>query len=117
MGEVVNVLVAFAVIIFLFRWVTSGTGSQLCSRNTALTVSPHRLTSTFIPGNTSNDPSRPRSPAEVLGFRPKNVTQDMVRTPPGWSIGRICRNHFFKRHRSTRGTWAYFGLADRLSLP
>ena len=40
MGEVVNVLVAFAVIIFLFRWVTSGTGSQLCSRNTALTVSP-----------------------------------------------------------------------------
>lgn len=40
MGEVVNVLVAFAVIIFLFRWVTSGMGSQLCSRNTALTVSP-----------------------------------------------------------------------------
>ncbi|KAL9709540.1 gamma tubulin complex Spc97/GCP2 subunit Alp4 [Leucoagaricus gongylophorus] len=54
MGEVVNVLVAFAVIIFLFRWVTSG--------------------------NTSNDPSRPRSPAEVLGFRPKNVTQDMIAT-------------------------------------
>jgi len=54
MGEVVNVLVAFAVIIFLFRWATSG--------------------------NNSGDPSRPRSPAQVLGFRPKNVTQEMMTT-------------------------------------
>ncbi|KXN85653.1 Coupling of ubiquitin conjugation to ER degradation protein 1 [Leucoagaricus sp. SymC.cos] len=54
MGELVNVLVAFAVIIFLFRWATSG--------------------------NTPGDQSRPRSPAEVLGFRPKNVTQEMITT-------------------------------------
>ena len=36
-------------------------------------------------GNNSNDTSRSRSSAEVLGFRPKNVTQDMVRTPFGQS--------------------------------
>ncbi|KAF9451554.1 hypothetical protein P691DRAFT_807411 [Macrolepiota fuliginosa MF-IS2] len=54
MGEIVNVLVAFAVIIFLFRWVTSGSNS--------------------------NGQSRQRSPAEVLGFRPKNVTQEMIMT-------------------------------------
>ncbi|KAF8960628.1 hypothetical protein BDZ97DRAFT_1832837 [Flammula alnicola] len=52
MGEVVNVLVAFAVIVFLFRWVTS-TGS----------------------GSTEQ-----RSAADALGFRPKNITQEMVDT-------------------------------------
>ncbi|KAF8908105.1 hypothetical protein CPB84DRAFT_1674475 [Gymnopilus junonius] len=51
MGEVVNVLVAFAVIVFLFRWATS-----------------------------SNDSSEQRSAADTLGFRPKNVTQEMVDT-------------------------------------
>lgn len=49
MGEVVNVLVAFAVIVFLFRWVTSGSES-----------------------------SEGQSASDALGFRPKNVTQDMV---------------------------------------
>ncbi|KAJ3966447.1 hypothetical protein EV361DRAFT_935170 [Lentinula raphanica] len=51
MGEVVNVIVAFAVIVFIFRWATSN--------------SPE--------GGTA-------SPADTLGFRPKNVTQDMVDT-------------------------------------
>ncbi|KAJ4474396.1 hypothetical protein J3R30DRAFT_3508639 [Lentinula aciculospora] len=51
MGEVVNVIVAFAVIVFIFRWATSN-GSE---------------------GGTP-------SPADTLGFRPKNVTQDMVDT-------------------------------------
>ncbi|KAJ3504840.1 hypothetical protein NLJ89_g7732 [Agrocybe chaxingu] len=52
MGEVVNVLVAFAVIVFLFRWVTSGSES-----------------------------TGQRSAADALGFRPKNVTQDMLLSP------------------------------------
>ncbi|KDR70254.1 hypothetical protein GALMADRAFT_255143 [Galerina marginata CBS 339.88] len=51
MGEVVNVLVAFAVIVFLFRWATSG-----------------------------KDSSDQRTAADALGFRPKNVTQEMVDT-------------------------------------
>ncbi|KAF9042927.1 hypothetical protein BJ165DRAFT_205637 [Panaeolus papilionaceus] len=51
MSEVVNVLVAFAVIVFIFRWVTSG-----------------------------NESSGERSPSDILGFRPKNITQEMVTT-------------------------------------
>ncbi|PPQ87071.1 hypothetical protein CVT25_000051 [Psilocybe cyanescens] len=51
MGEVVNVLVAFAVIVFLFRWATS-----------------------------SNDSPEQRTAITALGFRPKNVTQDMITT-------------------------------------
>ncbi|KAG9311386.1 hypothetical protein JVU11DRAFT_8495 [Chiua virens] len=50
MSEVVNALVAFAVIVFLFRWATSGTSSS----------------------------SDTRSATTALGFRPKHVTQDMV---------------------------------------
>jgi len=50
MGEVVNVLVAFAVIVFLFRWVTS-----------------------------TSDTTE-RSAADTLGFRPKTVTDDMITT-------------------------------------
>ncbi|KAI5822349.1 hypothetical protein K523DRAFT_422087 [Schizophyllum commune Tattone D] len=54
MGEVVNVLVAFAVIVVIFRWATSpGTDSQAASGGAP-------------------------SPHAVLGFRPKNVTQGMV---------------------------------------
>ncbi|KAI0073850.1 hypothetical protein K474DRAFT_1666134 [Panus rudis PR-1116 ss-1] len=52
MGEVVNVLVAFAVIIFVVRWATSG----------------------------KDDSSSGPSPSAVLGFRPRNVTSDMVET-------------------------------------
>jgi len=52
MGEVVNVIVAFAVIVFIVRWATS-------TKDTS--------------------PSQP-SPASVLGFKPKNVTTDMVET-------------------------------------
>ncbi|KAF5381662.1 hypothetical protein D9615_005468 [Tricholomella constricta] len=51
MGEVVNVLVAFAVIVFIFRWATS-----------------------------SNDTTEQRSAADTLGFRPKPVTQVMIDT-------------------------------------
>ncbi|KAH9925979.1 uncharacterized protein B0H18DRAFT_1007236 [Fomitopsis serialis] len=51
MGEVLNVVVAVAVIVFIVRWATSGK-------------------------DTSSGPS----PSTVLGFRPKNVTVDMVDT-------------------------------------
>ncbi|KAF8191281.1 hypothetical protein BJ912DRAFT_1041633 [Pholiota molesta] len=51
MGEVVNVLVAFAVIVFIFRWVTS-----------------------------SNESPAQQSAVDALGFRPKNITQEMVDT-------------------------------------
>lgn len=37
------------------------------------------FSSGFAVGSNSNDQLRQRSPAEVLGFRPKNVTQEMVR--------------------------------------
>ncbi|GJE94005.1 CUE domain-containing protein [Phanerochaete sordida] len=50
MGEVVNVLVAFAVIVFVFRWATSGKDSSADGQ----------------------------SPAAILGFRPKTVTQEQV---------------------------------------
>ncbi|TCD63157.1 hypothetical protein EIP91_005885 [Steccherinum ochraceum] len=50
MGEVVNVIVAVAVIVFIVRWATS-----------------------------NNAPSQP-SPSSILGFRPKNVTPEMVET-------------------------------------
>ncbi|KAI5885612.1 uncharacterized protein SCHCODRAFT_02643865 [Schizophyllum commune H4-8] len=54
MGEVVNVLVAFAVIVVIFRWATSPGGDA--------------------PTASGGAPS----PQAVLGFRPKNVTQGMV---------------------------------------
>ncbi|KAF5384547.1 hypothetical protein D9757_006424 [Collybiopsis confluens] len=54
MGEVVNVIVAFAVIVLIFRWATSSSSAN---------------------GNNAAP-----SPADTLGFRPKNVTQDMVDT-------------------------------------
>ncbi|KAF9787986.1 hypothetical protein BJ322DRAFT_1106017 [Thelephora terrestris] len=47
MGEVLNVIVAFAVIVFAVRWATKGK-------------------------------EQPNSPGVVLGFRPKNVTDEMV---------------------------------------
>ncbi|KAI8973134.1 hypothetical protein BD414DRAFT_517766 [Trametes punicea] len=52
MGEVVNVIVAVAVIILVVRWATSG----------------------------SKESSGAPSPSVVLGFRPKNVTPEMVET-------------------------------------
>ncbi|PCH42009.1 hypothetical protein WOLCODRAFT_119813 [Wolfiporia cocos MD-104 SS10] len=51
MGEVVNVLVAVAVIVFIVRWATS-----------------------------SKDGAAGPSPSAILGFRPKSVTVDMVET-------------------------------------
>ncbi|KAJ3997586.1 hypothetical protein F5050DRAFT_1750612 [Lentinula boryana] len=51
MSEVVNVVVAFAVIVLIFRWATSN-------------------------GPEGGTPS----PADILGFRPKNVTEAMVDT-------------------------------------
>lgn len=51
MSEVVNAIVAVAVIFFIFRWATSGSSS-------------------------SGD--EPRSAAAALGFRPKPVTTEMV---------------------------------------
>lgn len=51
MGEVVNAIVAVAVIFFIFRWATSGSSSSSDER---------------------------RSAATALGFRPKPVTPEMV---------------------------------------
>ncbi|CCM01253.1 uncharacterized protein FIBRA_03302 [Fibroporia radiculosa] len=51
MGEVVNVIVAVAVIVFIVRWATSG-----------------------------KDESSGPSPSSVLGFKPRNVTIEMVET-------------------------------------
>lgn len=51
MSEVVNAIVAVAVIFFIFRWATSGSSSSSDER---------------------------RSAAAALGFRPKPVTQEMV---------------------------------------
>jgi coupling of ubiquitin conjugation to ER degradation protein 1 len=51
MGEVVNAIVAVAVIVFIFRWATS---------------------------SSSSSSSVGRSATAALGFRPKNVTQQMV---------------------------------------
>ncbi|KAK7689567.1 hypothetical protein QCA50_007359 [Cerrena zonata] len=51
MGEVVNVLVAIAVVVFVVRWATS-----------------------------SKDTPQEKSASSVLGFRPKNVTDGMVET-------------------------------------
>ncbi|KAH9944670.1 hypothetical protein B0H21DRAFT_453828 [Amylocystis lapponica] len=53
MGEVVNVIVAFAVIVFIVRWATSGKDA---------------------PAGTG------QSPSSILGFRPKNVTPEMLDT-------------------------------------
>ncbi|KAL0064546.1 hypothetical protein AAF712_008491 [Marasmius tenuissimus] len=49
MAEIVNVIVAFAVIIFIFRWATSASDAD-------------------------------RAAVDALGFRPKNVSQDMLDT-------------------------------------
>lgn len=55
MGEVVNVIVAFAVIVFIFRWATSSGG----------------------------EPSPEAAAARALRFRPKNVTPEMTDTISG----------------------------------
>ncbi|OSC98844.1 hypothetical protein PYCCODRAFT_1438832 [Trametes coccinea BRFM310] len=52
MGEIVNVIVAVAVVILVVRWATSGSKAE----------------------------SGAPSPSAVLGFRPKNVTPEMVET-------------------------------------
>ena len=70
MSEVVNALVAFAVIVFIFRWATSGHSSP---------PPPPCPPSPVSPGPSSSDS---RSAAAALGFRPKHVTQDMVPLPP-----------------------------------
>jgi len=68
MGEVVNVLVAFAMIIFLLRWVLSG---ELHTQYV------NQLSSSSYP-LIGKDSTEQRSAADVLGFRPKAVTPDMV---------------------------------------
>lgn len=70
MGEVVNVLVAFAVIVFIFRWATSSMSTPFRSDRKTLTFCPE--------GNDTIE----RSAADTLGFRPKPVTQDMVQIQP-----------------------------------
>ena len=88
MGEVVNALVAFAVIVFIFRWATSG--MCLCSF-TQSQIRPWfgfvllrllhvilSLSNANALARAGNDSTERRSAAETLGFRPKPVTQDMV---------------------------------------
>lgn len=66
MGEVLNVIVAFAVIVFAVRWATKGPPHTMSSRLLGLTLALGK--------------EQPNSPSAVLGFRPKNVTDEMVRT-------------------------------------
>lgn len=65
MGEVLNVIVAFAVIVFAVRWATKGSLHL-----------PRYLLLIFTPLSLGKD--QPNSPGAVLGFRPKNVTDEMV---------------------------------------
>lgn len=64
MGEVLNVIVAFAVIVFAVRWATKGL---------LLTLNSHLRILTITSGK-----EQPNSPGAVLGFRPKHVTDEMV---------------------------------------
>jgi coupling of ubiquitin conjugation to ER degradation protein 1 len=66
MGEVLNVIVAFAVIVFAVRWATKG--PLHLPRYLLLVPTP------FL------GKDQPNSPGAVLGFRPKNVTDEMVHT-------------------------------------
>ena len=74
MSEVVNVLVAFAVIVFLFRWVTSGT----CSL--PVYADMECLNCALGSDSSGQDAQSARRAADALGFRPRNVTNDMVCT-------------------------------------
>jgi hypothetical protein len=78
MGEVVNVLVAFAVIIFIFRWATSSKYTACGSWNSFIRFCFWCTAGAYCccPGS---DSTERRSAADTLGFRPKPVTQDMVR--------------------------------------
>lgn len=67
-----NVVVAFAVIIFLLRWITTGE-----RRGSSPSDSPRHLRICML----GKDSSEQRSATDVLGFRPKKVTPDMVRNP------------------------------------
>jgi hypothetical protein len=89
MSEVVNVLVAFAVIIFLFRWITNAGEWQLAlpSRSTLTTGLPFRSFHpvSFLAGydesaGSDSGTDEQRRAANMLGFRPKRVTPDMVRS-------------------------------------
>jgi coupling of ubiquitin conjugation to ER degradation protein 1 len=72
MGEVVNVIVAFAVIVILFRWATTSKWiSEDHGGPTELIV--------FMCVCVANE-SQGRSAGASLGFRPKPITQDMVRS-------------------------------------
>ena len=77
MGEVVNVLVAFAVIVFIFRWVTSGTLNS-SSSDSILDEYPTRFLF-FLQFVLGSDSTGQRTVGDSLGFRPNNVTQEMVR--------------------------------------
>ncbi|TFY55426.1 hypothetical protein EVJ58_g8257 [Rhodofomes roseus] len=70
MGEVLNVVVAVAVIVFIVRWVTSGTSCHPSPRSRAQPRSAARYA--------GKDAASGPSPSAVLGFRPKNVTIEMI---------------------------------------
>lgn len=71
MGEVLNVVVAVAVIVFIVRWVSSGMSCR------QLASGPH---STLVRGRSAGkDEGSANSPSAILGFRPRNVTIEEVR--------------------------------------
>lgn len=72
MGEVVNVLVAFAVIVFVVRWATSGASHHTAARPTTESGTGKEVD--------------PNSPAALLGFKPKNVSPEQARIPPSNAI-------------------------------
>jgi coupling of ubiquitin conjugation to ER degradation protein 1 len=70
MGEVVNVVVAFAVIILVVRWATTSSASR------SSVVSP--LSFSITRGGES---TTEQAAARALRFRPKKVTPEMARLP------------------------------------
>lgn len=84
MGEVVNVLVAFAVIVFVVRWATSGELRWVHPAG-------WRMTCIISGKDTSADG---QSPAAILGFKPKTVTPEQVSSVALYVILSLCPNSF-----------------------
>ena len=80
MSELVNVVVAFAVIIFIVRWATSGAIYLSLSLSLSLSVCITQQANRLALGSNSAE----RTAADTLGFRPKNVTPEMASCPSFW---------------------------------
>ena len=90
MSELVNVVVALAVIVFIVRWATSGEFYYLIFGELRYSLMVVRLLGHSLDCLVcsvlhcffvvAKDSPEQQSAIAALGFRPKNVTDDMVRT-------------------------------------